>query len=37
LPEVDTVEVVDAFEKKWAPKAFASYIVNTCINKLNKN
>jgi len=35
LPELNATEILSAFQNKWAPKAFASYIVNTCINKLN--
>lgn len=35
LPEIKPQEIILAFEKKWAPKVFANYIVNTCVNKLN--
>ena len=36
LPETNPQAIVDAFHKKWSPKAFASYIVNTCQDIIKK-
>lgn len=34
LPEVSVDDVLNAFNTKWSPMAFANYIVNTCKTKI---
>lgn len=36
LPDVHPNEVLKEFYDKWCPEAFASYIVNTCLDKLRE-
>jgi hypothetical protein len=35
LPGVSTEKIMENFQKKWSPKAFAKYVVETCVNQIN--
>jgi hypothetical protein len=34
FPKVDAIDVIDAYEKKWSPKSFGSYILNVLTNNI---
>jgi len=34
LPEIDSSEIMDKFEKKWSPMAFATYFLSVCVQKI---